>query len=298
MFASEIFETNHLRKPNQDTLDEGAKEDLDVARKAERIATQFGMWLAMHNEDKPLAEIGFTEMHIMDNICCVISASKVGIDLPNVFFGFSQDGKGWRNKRSGTSPNAVVCRFPNGGVDRPLFLISIVHGFDPIFATDVTWKLSPNNHNVMVHEIIHILDMRRGLLKRNPVNGKTQTQYFNSDHEFNAYYEQGVSKFLQGLLRYTRDDQGRHSFRIKYLSSFQNFSFFAMHDFNTNWMHHFSPTTKKKFMKRLFKLYALMTQEWPNMDVIRDREKELEEIEAAWEVEYARRDALKAKQVA
>ncbi len=113
-----------------------------------------------------------------------------------------------------------------------------------------------------IHEFVHYLDRKRQ--KGEPSNNNYMSgssDYYNSPHEFNAYYQAGatiLTDIINGLVK-----QNRLSAAMSFLSSFDSFKNLAFSHpagsaFQSKWVNALNDKNKRKLILRLHKLYEFL----------------------------------------
>lgn len=280
MFTADLFET--------------PERDLSTLRYAERAVSKLGDYLRRKNEDVPLKDCGFRRMQTGPDDIWLFPVTDAGLPHRDVWFGVGWQ-PGGHDANFKTQAYATTGRNAEG--DRLSYLIMLLAD-NPENDTDVVFKFRWQS---LIHEMIHILDYRRGLLrhKDNVVRAASirgerpkkpdPSTYYNSPIEFNAYYQQGMYGILNMLSRSDILDNASYqlAFRRDNLLSFDRFQGIFMHEFDWQWVDHWTPATRRRFLRRFYKLYELVRDQWPNMIAINDVVAERKAIEDHWAKEAA-----------
>lgn len=253
-----VPERDHLERV-QKPVEEDAAADVTRVRVAERIMNKFIHWLSINNEEAPLQDI-MEHSFKPTTLEQVLFASGETIGLPkgfhdlNLGFAWKSEGLPRSNARGWLSP----MEHPMGGPRK--YLACIVRDTDPSKDTDLAYEMGYEAKEILVHEITHYLDYKRSTVnpgstqklikKRGPVAG-----YYNSPLEFNAFFQQGLHAILKDLRERPYGSRFR---KDETLATFQNFLADNLYSFNHSYREHLDDTYKRKFKRRLYKLYTLI----------------------------------------
>lgn len=213
---------------------EDADDDQRYQMEAQHIAKHVGMWLSKANEDTPLKEISQTFM-LGDRTIYAVSADVAGEQYKDLYIGFTQ------NQRN-EGFMAVSTTIP-----RDYFVVATITN-DPAEATDVIYGIK---WSVLIHEITHYLDRKRSNTIPNKKHEGPE-EYYNSPMEYNAYFQQGLYKIM-AIIEKNPSIVSNMNFD-EFMEEFRK-------NFNPTWMRHMTDDTKKRFGKRMYGLYKVLTRE-------------------------------------
>lgn len=143
-----------------------------------------------------------------------------------------------------------------GGID-VLYLACLIAPGDPRYLS------TRINRDTVVHEMIHFFDSRRrkkGETKRSAKMGVGTDDYYNHPSEWNAYWQEGASQF-ERLLGNPGIPKGSPQFEVFFGNgSFKDVQKRVGHFWNKQFLDAMSQGTKRKFDKRLYRLWANLGQ--------------------------------------
>lgn len=120
----------------------------------------------------------------------------------------------------------------------------------------IAWMNS--NRSTIIHELIHYIDKRVGAIDINRTDGKMPVfgtpEYYNSEHEFNAYFNQFVYDIYNGLKKHSYVfDEFSELFSVNFNLAF-DWLVDKVDDQYLNVMMHFNEKYRRAFISRLYKL--------------------------------------------
>lgn len=278
---------------------EDAKMDLATARQAQKMVSAFTHWLHKATENGSLNDNpGIRTRRVEGSTLVYVSAEEIGLDgHPDLSFGLMKNnGKGVAGCLYKSIPNPEHAR---------RYWATLMVDFDPLTKEDIIFSIGGSRWNDLEHEVIHYFDYVRGFKtaqalvardnkakKRNaqarggPWDADiAKTNYFNDPLEFNAYYQAGVSEILTRITRAPpRKD------RTHFLDNYDTFERTFRDCFHATWFGRLSYPNSRRFDKRLYGLFTMLSQNWPNIDEIKDRVAEAQAAYAKW----AEKDKLNA----
>ncbi len=207
-----------------------------------------------------------------ENIDSSLLTSGDTMILLGKFFGFPDvavmfapnDEKNKNNSYAYFAPSLHGSTLRGLGINGIIYLKSLVKPYPEMSEED-----KHNLHNfvfrgdlgsVFVHEFIHYLDNKRhkqGQLKVKASTGSTD--YFNSPHEFNAYYIQGLSDFFEyyPIFKKLMDDTE------EFKELFPTYNSFISYAAKTEvWHKEFYAALSEKYKKKFLKRLVLVWQDF------------------------------------
>lgn len=216
-------------------LFEDAISDHSFQSEAQHIAKEVGVWLAKANEEAPLKDVA-TRFARGNEEIYAINAKVAGDQYDDLYIGFT---KGEPNE----GYMAITKTSP-----RKYFVVANVNN-DPANITDVIYSIK---WSVLIHEITHYLDRKRSNTVPDGRHKDSAEQYYNSPMEYNAYFQEGFYRIL--------NDVERNSSILNDISFGAFMEKFRGH-FNLEWLYYMTDDTKKRFRKRMYGLYRMLTME-------------------------------------
>ena len=235
-------------------LFEDAEKDITFLRQAEMVATKFFRWLAVAGENQTVEDI-MQSKRDRGGVIYFVTAARIG--LPKEFDDLSL---GIGKQPTGVKGVARLSRTITTYADetvRTKYQAVLFLAQDPGKITDIGYKLSSVNREHFVHEIIHYLDRKRHRGKVSSANSKKPGKYYNSDTEFNSYFQQGAHNILKNLLVYKTLD-GK-------CDSFDTFRSNVLVDFDEHFRQFMSKRTRARFNRRLYKLWDWIREKYPQV---------------------------------
>lgn len=228
---------------------EDAFADVTAMKNARKLVNDFRSWLRVHNEDTPLEDIMHRYRGGTGELLYVNASEFDGPD--DLMMGFSHN--------STVSGEAYLTAGKNTRTGQVVWFAIMILPEDPAKEIDVAFKISSIQISEMLHEIIHYFDRKRQTTPtKNAVFGKVKgvpshetERYYNSPIEFNAYFQQGMHNIMNHL-ETTKDPQ---------LDSFEDFKRAHLVDFNLSFRENLNAEYKKKFERRLYKIYKHLVDE-------------------------------------
>lgn len=275
-------------------LFEDAESDLRSVRLAQKWAFEFFHWMEQRNTDVPLGEINelnFMQPTIKDvGKLDLFYVSGWRLGLPDdLSFGIA-----WMSDGSTTSARARMV--PAIQENKMHYFVLLMANSDLRQQTDVMWQL---NANSLVHEITHYFEYKRGYnaalywqrhraAKRErdgmppiPQKKRTLRNYYNAPLELNSHFQQAFADMFIGLAsRLAQQKQYGIADEIPWLDSFRAFyaQFRKVADQQKyQYLQSLSGPNRQKLIRRLYKLYTLIKQRWPNLAEIRQQADEFVE---------------------
>lgn len=265
-----VPERDHLdRLKAEAPIEEDASDDVIRVRVAERIVSRYIQWLAVNNEEKPLEDIMERTFRAdkRENILFV-SGETIGLakghhDL-NIGFAWPAEGfpsgnaRGWLN----------AMNHPMGGPRK--YLACLVRESDPSKDTDLAYEMGYEAKQILVHEVTHYLDYKRSTIEP----GSTQklikkrgqaAGYYNSPLEFNAFFQQGLHAVLKD---FKERPMGSRFRKEDSLATFEQFLADHLHEFDRGYRDNLDDVYRRKFKRRLYKLYDLIRQNPNDIDKV------------------------------
>ena len=250
-------------------LFEDAASDLGTVRLAQSLSNQFARWLTKANETTPLKDIPEGQLQGRERggrfmKMITFAAKDMGINnRHNLRFGV-----GWYE--DGVEHGEMGLMISSGTMVMPFYTIVLVSQKDCSNDVDVAFGL---HWSSCVHELIHYLDWKRGYINTVAKRaGKprqaldTPERYYNDPLEFNAHFQQGLAQLMNSAsfsLRYKPEKVS------DYLVSFDRFSAWSIGMMPKDFVKQLNPEYKKKFGRRLYKLYDLFRSKWPDIEAIK-----------------------------
>jgi hypothetical protein len=285
-------------------LVEDARADLAQRAEAEKIVSAFQSWLHAHNAKTPLKDTpaGYTRPFGRGRRAWVIPARDVGLDLDNLYFGFT-----WSENGEQDHADAALTRASDEG--RAVYFATFSEYGSPLEKTDISYSCRWDD---MQHEIIHYLDYVRGIqrngrfsarrsatiAKRKTKMDKTKSMapYFDDPLERNAYFQDGFNQLFKAIVQLTRYRvrPDRDESLEKRLASFASFLKMALPYFRGQWVYGMSPRNKNRLMRRLHRVYSYIKETWPHTEEVVAAVEKLKAEEAAQEARWAEEDRLAA----
>ena len=262
-------------------LFEDANADLSSVAKAQRWAYLFFDWMDKHNSKTPLGDIqnlrrlSSIQISSKKNIDILyIPGNEISKDIPSdINFGV-----GWSSKEDNTTrAYCIQMRIDN---KQETFAILMLNK-NPTMDTDVIYGTKISS---LVHEIIHYFDYQRGYYnavmrqrtstKKTKLDLKKPRIYYNSPIEFNAHFNQLLADIFISLSAFIAQKKyypNENIDDIPWLASFnlfyKNFESISNRT-KYQFLLHLSNTNKKKIIKRLYKIYYLIKEQYPNIPEI------------------------------
>ena len=283
------------------TLFEAAEDDLRYQRLANKWMLAFTGWMDKHNSDTPLGEIA--EFHYWPATMrdgksidiLYLPAWRVGIDVNDLSFGI-----GWVPDGSTDNRRAFIL----AGIqeNRRHYYVVMMAKRDPRQETDVLWGLPMDS---FVHEVMHYFDYKRGYdralyLQRLRNAGKSDQKrladrgpaaYYNDPLELNAHFQQGLGSLFVSLA--SKLAQKAHFGEADPADWLDSFDAFLKRYIKTadqqkdQYLQYISEPNKRKMIRRLYKVYTLIRQQWPDLPEIQEQARD---YVAKWQAEDAQRE--------
>jgi hypothetical protein len=240
-------------------LYEDARADVSALTTAEEIATKFMQWLAKNNEEKTIDQLMFSRRLRTGKIYYANGSEFDAPDDLNIGFMYEKG----KEKQSPAS----MFQGRDHELRQPIYFIVTFLDYDPGSDVDVLYKLRyQNTLSNLVHELTHYMDRVR---QKTPTKGTfnqkvkgispsdNKSGYFNSPLEFNAYFQQGAHAIYA-------DTQDKRNFDPTAFDSFDKFKKHYVGStggvFHHNFFELLTPENKRKFDKRLFKLFNYLSE--------------------------------------
>jgi hypothetical protein len=247
---------------------ESAESDILSLRKAEMICYKFFKWMHDNNEEKPIKMImGRKTLHAKNHDFKVYAVSALELGLPqeykDLFIGLGPSYDSSRNIKA-----YITTAIYTDGIEYTVVFVPkpSIKLEDIADETELIWKTSDSHRSSIVHELIHYFDAKRQKTSdRNAPYGfsspklKNNTEYFNSPKEFNAFFQQGMHSVMKELII----DKSIGAKRK--LRTFEDFKKNFLIDFREDFRNHMTAETKKRFDKRLYKLWEWLKEKYPNI---------------------------------
>jgi hypothetical protein len=275
---------------------EGPQEDLNQVQQAKKIVDAFCRWLANNNESTPIRDLPFELVEIgKGRQAYILPARTFGLrGYSDLYLGFY-----WYISGRGSTAGLMLRGDQPVGMfgDKRRVYYSMIN-VDGMIGdqTDFAYSIGTEATANLVHEVIHYLDFKRGYDKNGPNDQRDQEKhpksgsngYFNSPIERNAFFQMAIYKILQELaFRAGGREEQVQAFARTTLRSYKAFRREFMIDFRPEWIQRLSPTNKKRFEKRFYKLYTMIKADWPNIPQIQEINAEMEK----WAQEAIAKDA-------
>lgn len=260
-------------------LFESPEDDLRAQRLAHHWMMLFSQWMEAHNSDTPLGDIQelyFWQPLLLDGRrvnLLYLSGWRLGLDATDISFaiGWMPDGK------ASDSRGFLLPVIQDGR--RHYYVVLMTRG-DPRGRTDVIWGL---NMSSFIHEVTHYFEYKRGYElaqyrrqqrggSRKRIADQGPEAYYNDPLEYNAHFHQTLgSMFTAMAARQAGEVHYGDTDALPWLDSFQRFlaKFIDVADQQKYQVMRFlSEANKRKTIRRLYKLYGLIKQQWPNVPAI------------------------------
>lgn len=249
------------------SLNEDAQADFARVAEARRIVKSLVSWLNRVNETTPISKVPGAEFQWFPKRRIqgyIFSPETTGVGYDDLYFGV---GAPLKNEKANVK--ALFVRGKDDGKDIGVVLVVVR---DAVDAVDLSFEI---DWNVVVHEIVHYLDYARAPGLGDRKRASDTKGYYNDPAEMNAFFSQGVDRILESLAR-AAQAAPRHqkTFFDKYLSSPDVFNRYFMIDFSDGWREHLTPENRRKFSKRLARLYLFIREKWPEIDAVQDLKRE------------------------
>jgi len=251
----------------REILAEDADRDLAIHQEALKLTSATHDWLASANSRKPVKNI-FRKLEDSDGTLWLVPVPARGPVADNLFFGVTL--KGPYDNMDAT----VAVKKVN---DRTIYLVLVLLEEPFEDSTNLHHRLNWKN---ILHEFVHVIDMRRSNPDLNSIANiasGNHDAYFNHALELNAYFQEGLAGVLRVL---STGNQRTEAFPF---GSFVEFNEFAMPFFRADWTKALTDSNKKRVTRRLYKLYDKLRSDWKgNLPVIRQYQSRLSRP-AVWE---------------
>ena len=237
---------------------EDARNDLSSAREAQVLVNAFLRWVIDTTENQTLEDWGSMRyLETEKGNFYYVPARVVGLtNYPDLNFGFRLTGS-----RGGLFFSA---QWPNGEM-RKYATVNIA--FNPLKEIDLAHKMSAAQWSTLAHEVTHYLDTRRIPQGFQGVGTKNPARYYNSPMEKNAFFQQGLVKVLARLARIARHRKDTPVFITDYAAFKKSFLEEFAHG-DHNYIEQLSPENRRKFEQRLYKIFDVVSKNWPNIPEI------------------------------
>lgn len=262
------------------SLNEDAQADFTRVAEAKRIVRMLADWLNRVNETRPISKVtggSFQRFPGSRVEGYIFGPNVTGIPYDDLYFGVAVPFKDQpQSPTLAGKPKAIFSRGSADGKPNAAAVVVVKGPLDE--AVDLSFEI---DWNVVLHELVHYLDYTRapGLARRK--RSKDLDGYYNDAAEMNAYFSQGVDRILDALAR-SAETAPRHqrTFFNKYLSSPEAFNRNFMIEFPESWRKRLSDDNRRRFSKRLARLYLFIREKWPDIDAVQDLKREWEAIRA------------------
>jgi len=119
---------------------------------------------------------------------------------------------------------------------------------------------NPDLRKYFVHEFVHYLDYSRTKNKEvwsrgSSIASNAEEAYYNNPVEFNSYYQQGVSNYMESLSNILRRGDKRDILTFVPVTFDKFFKVMTIHFLNRNFVKNLNERNLRKLKKRLFNLY-------------------------------------------
>lgn len=106
-----------------------------------------------------------------------------------------------------------------------------------------------------VHEYIHLIDDRRsgGMISNS--SNLANVDYFNNDAEYNAFYQEAISKFEDFMITVRRKNPTTFKQIVQRISSFEEFKRIILTQFEKDFIKYKNKKTDRKLNQRLYKYW-------------------------------------------
>lgn len=289
---------------------ESPANDLRVQAIARRWSLLFSRWMDQHNTDTPLGELDamdyWPNKELRDGQAInlmYIPASELGSELPSDL----NIGIGWMS--DGSEPHSyahLVVDF-DPSTHRMIYYVVLMTSRDPRADVDVIWRLHMTSFE---HELTHYFDRRRGydrtLARLMTMTGKPPSMkrfaapedYYNDSLEFNAHFQQIFSSMFLHLAAHIAQKAHFGAADEDHIAWMESFDAF-WHEFQKKeryqkdeFLRFLTPMNKRKLIRRLYKLYSLLTQaDWQNIEEIKQHANDLLQNWRAQDEKYGRTNA-------
>lgn len=258
-------------------LFESPEDDLRAQRVAHHWMSLFSQWMEEHNSDTPLGDVHellFWQALLRDgrrvNLLC-LSGWRLGLVAPDISFAI-----GWMaNGGVGDSRGFLLPVIQEG---RRHYYVVLMTRSDPRERTDVVWGL---NLSSFIHEVTHYFEYKRGYeraqsRRADKPEGRLADRgpeaYYNDPLEYNAHFHQALSSMFTAMAaRQAAEVHYGSTDALPWLDSFASFlaKFIDVAGQQKyQLLRYLSEANKRKTIRRLYKLYGLIKQQWPNVPTI------------------------------
>lgn len=256
---------------------EDAAVDLASSRQAQVLVNAFMRWIMDKTENETLSDWGLMRIGQSEKgKFYYVSATMIGMKgYPDLNFGFERS-----NARGG-----YLSRIQYGDTIRCYAVVKVP--FDALNVTDVAYKMSTAQWSTLVHEVTHYLDIKRIGKESETIQGvkntgpSTAQKYYNDPLEKNAFFQQGLANIITRLARAARSRKDVPSFVTDFNVFKKQFSDEFTHG-DHRYLDQLSPENRRKFDKRLYKIFDLVSKKWPNIPEVQVTNADNEEAVARW----------------
>jgi hypothetical protein len=227
-------------------LNEGAARDVSAAKHASEIVSNFRIWLARANENTPLKDVMY-RFRLKDGGTMYYTSTEEFGGEHDLYIGIAYEPNG--GHRDG---------FLTGGRDatgKIRWFAMLSQRKDPADEVDVAFSLGSAETEYLVHEITHYYDRMRQTTPSKTSTGKIPgasgddpETYFNNALEFNAHFQQGLSRILRSV----------ETSKEKHLDTFEDFQTNYLWEFPSGFRYYLNSEYKKKFNRRIYKLWEYL----------------------------------------
>jgi len=277
--AASQYTPNYKPNVNESVLAEDAASDIRYASLAHKMAKAFAEWLyEKSGYGIPISdqmEKDKSIMHIPDfNGYNLLGTTAVDLGFPfeNIYLFIGERGK------EETADGYLL----TGKVgDKKILMPMVFVDFEPLGQPEISLTnrnglFQRSQMETMAHEIIHAFDYIRGANKANVKDPETDgyPTYYNSPLEFNAFFQMS----LPAVLKYIKDEWFYFGVSGNFdkvetdkIISYPEFHKQIIDKFDSHFLEHLDDKYKRKFEKRLYQIYQVMTQTWSDFDAFQKK---------------------------
>lgn len=156
------------------------------------------------------------------------------------------------NKRPAEGVYAGIGEYSGNAYDKAV----VIYNMSKKLAKTENWLGLVLDENRLIHEFIHLFDEQRSSSRLPSINADgsiSPEEYYNNPHEFNAYYQEGISELEDTLS--TMQNKIPDFYEEK-LSNWKEFYRFAKMRFDDGFLQYLNSKYRRKLEKRLYAYYT------------------------------------------
>lgn len=286
-------------------ISETPEKDLSVRTRAMHIVETFKTWLETNAKETTLANAGGRVQRFSDNqMAWLINAAEIGLPRAyrDLYLGFTWSSVPGQHDRA----DGALNRGYDQGDRIPIYFATLRLYGDPTGKTEP--EFSPIWEHLF-HEVVHYFDYRYGVQRNGLINNrrteriknrKNDGDYVNDSLERNAYFQMGMTQVFDAIVQRTRYRirPDRSGSMEQVLVSYEAFLKEFLVYFDQPWLAKLTSQNRKRFLRRLYKLFYYIKKSWPDTKEVIAAVEKLRDAERAQAERWAREDAELAAQMA